>query len=404
MAHIGGGSASHTRSVFAALAGARARLAARDERITHAQVRVSKIPAPTGAEQVRGRWISRRFFRLGYDVEIDSAGNVIARREGGTDEPPVCVCAHLDTVFPPETDLSIRKDGSRLIGPGIGDNGRGLAAMLAIAGTLARPTLQLRRPVLFAATTGEEGSGDLRGAKNFFAESGANAAAAIVIDGAGDERIVHRALGARRFRVTFTGPGGHSWAAFGTPNPVHAAAIAGASLASLTLPREPRTTLSVGRIGGGMSVNSIPEDAWLEVDVRSSSSSVLDRVESELRAACAAAAREENARRSAGTAPLALAISQIGDRPCGDTPAEESLVRVAVEASALIGRDAELVMASTDANVPISLGIPAIAIGGGGRGGNAHTREEWYDNTAGTLGISRALTIICATAGLIAAD
>jgi acetylornithine deacetylase/succinyl-diaminopimelate desuccinylase-like protein len=159
----------------------------------------------------------------------------------------------------------------------------------------------------------------------------------------------------------------------------------------------------VGRIGGGISVNAIPEDAWLEVDVRSSAPGALDRVEADMRAACAAAAREENARRASGTAPLTHTVRQIGDRPCGEVPADDPLVRLAIETTALTGRDAELAMASTDANVPISLGIPAIAIGGGGRGGDAHTRDEWYDNTSGSLGLARALTIVCAAAGLEAA-
>lgn len=378
----------------------RERLAARDGRLLRTQVRVSEIAAPTGHEEARALWVGRRFARLGYEVRVDAVGNVVARTAGDAGESAVCVLAHLDTVFPLGTDLAVRTDGNRLIGPGIGDNGRGLATMLAIAGAIARGKVRTVRPLIFAATTGEEGLGDLRGAKRLFAGIAATSVAAIVIDGAGDERVVHRALGSRRFRITFTGAGGHSWAAFGTANPIHAAAIAATALARASLPREPRTTLSVGRMGGGISVNAIPESGWLEVDIRSSSPAALERVERELGAACLAAAQEENARRAHGTVPLAHTIQLIGDRPCGEVPAEDALVRLAMESTTLIGREPDLSMASTDANVPISLGIPAVAIGGGGRGGDAHTRDEWYDNRDGALGVARALTLVCAAAGL----
>jgi tripeptide aminopeptidase len=287
---------------FAVLGPARRRLALWDPAILRMQIRLSGIAAPTGLEGRRARWVRRRFERIGFpDATLDEAGNVLAMRHGMVPgNSPVVVCAHLDTVFPAGTDLSIREDGDRLVGPGICDNGRGLAAMLAIAAILASPAVRLRRSILFSATTREEGLGDLEGAKHLFANDARHASSAIVIDGAGDERVVHRALGSRRFRIVFSGEGGHSWAAFGTPNPVHAAAIAGARLAAMSLPREPRTTLTVGRIGGGISVNAIPRDGWLEVDVRSSSQSELERAEAELRRACAAAAGEENSRRARG--------------------------------------------------------------------------------------------------------
>ncbi|MDQ3696535.1 MAG: M20/M25/M40 family metallo-hydrolase, partial [Gemmatimonadota bacterium] len=257
-----------------------------------------------------------------------------------------------------------------------------------------------RAPVDFVATVGEEGSGDLRGAKHIFANGAREARAAVILDGAGDERIVHRALGSRRLRITFRGAGGHSWTAYGTPNPVHAAAITVAKLASLPLPQRPRTTLSVGRIGGGIAVNAIPEDGWLEVDLRSSSDVVLARLSRELHAAARAAELEENARRALGTPALSLEIAVIGARPSGETPADHPLVRSAVAATRLIGREPELATASTDANIPISLGIPAIAIGAGGRGGEAHTQAEWFDNTDGPLGLARALGVVVAAAGV----
>jgi tripeptide aminopeptidase len=394
-----------TGHAFRSLAPARQRLARRDAEIVRAQVELAQIAAPTGEEAERGAWVARRFTRCGLcEVHVDAAGNVVGRSPGPRDVDPVVVCAHLDTVFPRDVPLAVRQDGSRIIGPGINDNGRGLAVTLALADELARGRVRTARPVEFVATTGEEGVGDLRGAKYFFAGRGRRIAAVIALDGAGDERVIHRALGSRRFRIAFCGTGGHSWSAFGTPNPVHAAACCAATLARLALPSEPRTTLSVGRIGGGLSVNSIPDTAWLEVDLRSTSGALLDRYEREIRAAARRALDEENGRRAGGACALSLALEVIGDRPGGETPVDHPLVQSALEATRLVGRSPELALASTDANVPMSRGIPAIAIGAGGRGGDAHTPREWYENADGTLGVARALTIVVSAAGLVAAD
>lgn len=388
-------------ATFRALAPARARLAGRDDAIVHAQITLAEIAAPTGEEQERGAFVASRFHAIGLrDVEIDEAGNVVGRRPGRRELAPIVVCAHLDTVFPRGTALSVRRDGDRLIGPGINDNSRGLAVMLAIAEEIDGGRLATRRPIDFVATTGEEGLGDLRGAKRYFDDRGRDAAAMIAIDGAGDERIVTRALGSRRYRVSFVGSGGHSWAAFGSPNAVHAAAGAAARLAALRLPLEPRTTLSVGRIGGGISVNSIPDHAWLEIDLRSTSAEMLDRYEREIHLASRVACEEENARRALGTRPLSMTIQAIGTRPCGETPVEHPLVRHALATTRLVGREPDVATASTDANVPIARGIPAIAIGAGGRGGDAHTQTEWFDNTDGSRGVSRALTIVFGAAEL----
>jgi len=390
-----------TASTHRSLAPAHARLAAHDDAIVRAQITVAQIAAPTGEEHERAGWVARRFADAGLsDIQTDAAGNVIGRREGEADIPPVVICAHLDTVFPRDTDLSVRRDGERLIGPGINDNGRGLAVMLALAGAVDGVRLRSRRPIEFVATTGEEGIGDLRGAKYYFAGRGSDAHATIALDGAGDERIIHRALGSRRFRISYSGPGGHSWAAFGAPNAVHAAARAAAKLASLPLPSTPRTTLTVGRIGGGLSVNSIPDSAWLEIDLRSTSAVQLDHFEREIRLIALVGADEENAKRSRGTRALTVGVESIGSRPCGETPAEHALVQSAMAATRLVGRQPDLALASTDANVPISHGIPAIAIGAGGRGGDAHTHAEWFDNLHGTVGVARALTIVMDAAGL----
>lgn len=392
---------SSAARVHLALQEARSRLAARDRSIVGMQVAISEIAAPTGEEAQRGAWIAKKFGELGLqNIRTDAAGNVIGRRRGLSEDAPVVVCAHLDTVFPRDTALRVRQDGDRLIGPGIGDNGRGLAAMLAIAEEIDGVHLCTRRPIEFVATTGEEGRGDLRGAKHFFREAQSSAAAAIALDGAGDERIVHRALGSRRYRVTYRGPGGHSWAAYGVAHPVHALGSCIAMLTRIALPSEPRTTMSVGRIAGGISVNAIPDEAWLEIDVRSTSPKVLAKLDAQVRRIITTATEEENGRRLAGTALLSADVEIIGERPCGETPADHPLVQSAVEATRLVGRQPDLATASTDANVPISLGIPAIAIGAGGRGGEAHTPGEWFDNTDGSLGIARALTILAGAAEL----
>jgi acetylornithine deacetylase/succinyl-diaminopimelate desuccinylase-like protein len=399
-----------------ALAPARARLAARDAELLDLQAAVTEIPAPTGEEGERARWVAERFAALGLaDVRLDAAGNVVARRPGAGDpaEPPVAVCAHLDTVFPRATPLLVRRgraaDGAvRLAAPGIGDNGRGLAALVALAAAFDGRRVRTRRPVEFVATVGEEGLGDLRGAKHYFAEAaraGRAPAAAVVLDGAGDERVVHRAVGARRFRAEFRGPGGHSWAAFGAPNAVHAAARAAARLADLPLPSGqpgagPRVTVSVGRIGGGMSVNAIPADAWLEIDLRATAADALDAYERTIRRAVEAAAAAENEIRAEGTRPVAAVVRVIGDRPAGALAPDHPLVAAAVAATRLAGRAPQLGAASTDANVPLGLGVPAVAIGAGGRGGDAHTPGEWYENAEGAAGVGRALTLVAGAAGL----
>jgi tripeptide aminopeptidase len=363
------------------------------------QVAVAQIAAPTGDEADRAHWVASRFEGSGLaNVEIDAAGNVIGRRSGHGDAKPVAVCAHLDTVFPRGTEHSVRQTGTRYHGPSITDNSRGIAAMLTIVEALARSGISPERPIDFVGTSGEEGMGDLRGAKHYFATRGADAHAAVIVDGAGDERIVHRALGSRRFRAAFDGPGGHSWSAFGAPNAVHAAAAAATAIAALPLPRTPRTTVTVSRIGGGLSVNSIPQHAWLEIDLRSSSAAVLSTMGARIKEIIRDAAVAENQRSTPGTLPLRPTVITIGDRPCGELDEAHPLVQSAIRVTRQIDREPDLAMSSTDANVPISLGIPAIAIGAGGKGGDTHTTSEWFEDVDGMRGVARAMAIICEVA------
>ena len=372
-----------------------------DEVTLARQAALSAIPAPTGAEARRATRTAELFRDVGLrDVFIDEVGNVHGWTgpEHGPAVGPVVLAAHLDTVFGPEVGVAVERRGERLEGPGIADNARGLAALIAVAEALVHARVRTRRPILFVATVGEEGSGDLRGAKHLFARDGLQPVALIALDGAGLERIVHRALGSRRYRVTFRGPGGHSWAAFGVANPANAVGRTAALLADLPTAREPRTTCAVVRLGGGTGLNSIPQEAWLDLDLRSEDPKALARLDVTMRAALERATDDENRRRSSGSAPLRVDVQLVGDRPSGLTPRSHPLVQAALAANRALGRDAELTSASTDANVAIALGIPAVALGAGGRAGDAHLATEWYENADGALGVIRALLVTTAVA------
>jgi acetylornithine deacetylase/succinyl-diaminopimelate desuccinylase-like protein len=315
--------------------------------------------------------------------------------------------AHLDTVFGAEVDVAVERRSQRLEGPGISDNARGLAALVAVAEAMVVARVPTQRPILFAATVGEEGWGDLRGVKYLLNGNGETGngkpVAFIALDGAGLERVIHRALGSKRYHVTFRGPGGHSWAAFGVANPANAVGRAAALLADLPPPTQqsPRTTCAVVRLGGGTGLNSIPQEAWLDLDLRSEDPRALAQLDVTVRAALDRACDDENRRRSAGTPALRLEIQLLGDRPSGITPRAHPLVQAAVAVNRALGRDAELTSASTDANVPIALGIPAIALGAGGKAGDAHLATEWFENVEGALGIVRALLVTAAMADVV---
>src|SRR5881392_3791369 len=376
-----------------------------DEVTLARQAALSAIPAPTGAEGRRAAHLAELFREIGLsDVSIDHAGNVQGwfARNGDTSAGPVVVAAHLDTVFGAEVDVAVERRGQRLEGPGISDNARGLAALVAVAEAMVAARVPAARPILFAATVGEEGSGDLRGVKHLLngkRETGnGKPVAFIALDGAGLDRVIHRALGSKRYQVTFRGPGGHSWAAFGVANPANAVGRAVALLADLPTQQAPRTTCAVVRLGGGTGLNSIPQEAWLDLDLRSEDPHALSQLDVTVRAALERAGDDENRRRTAGSPPLRAEIRLLGDRPSGMTPRAHPLVQAAVAANRALGRDAELASASTDANVPIALGIPAIALGAGGKAGDAHLATEWYENVEGALGIIRALLVTTAMA------
>ena len=372
--------------------------------IDEAHARICSIPAPPFGERERAEHLRERLSERGLEgAKLDEEGNCVALRRGRAEAPPLVVSAHLDTVFPPGTDSRVRRDAAgRMRAPGIADDGCGLAALLALAGAFESCELQTQGPLLFVGTVGEEGEGDLRGVRHLLTagEWAGRVGAFISLDGPGLERVTNAALGSRRYRVRCRGAGGHSWGDFGTPNPVHALGRAVTRLAAYPAPRKPRTTFNVGRIEGGSGVNVIPREASMDVDLRSESAEELARLDAFFRRAAREAAEDETAARRPGTPPLELEVKLIGDRPGGMTPPDHALVRVAAEATRAVGVAPYFDCSSTDSNIPISLGVPAVTIGAGGTAAHTHTLEEWYDPRGRDLGLKRALLLVLGMAGL----
>jgi len=366
-------------------------------------IRICEIAAPPFKESTRAEYVRDRFEEMSLGrVRIDEEGNVIATRAGLSSQPAVIISAHLDTVFPESTDVKVRREGPRYFAPGIGDNTCGVASLLALARAMEAGAIKTEGTVHFVATVGEEGAGDLRGVRYLFSEGEfrAGADAFVSLDGPGLERITSRALGSRRYRVTITGPGGHSWGDFGIVNPVHALGRAIARFAVYAAPFAPRTSYNVGIIEGGSSVNAIPESAIMTVDMRSVSSIEIDKLEAHLRRVVELAVREENLQRATSGTNLGYQFEMIGDRPSGETPVESEIVQAALECSRALGIEPKLDCSSTDSNIPISLHIPAITLGAGGTAANCHTLAEWYEPTGSELGLKRVLLLTVALAGL----
>jgi len=375
----------------------------RAEDITKEQTQINSIPAPPFGETKRAEYLLQKFSALGLiKAHLDDEGNCVALHRGASGTPALVVSAHLDTVFPADTDLTLRRVGAKLFAPGIADDACGLAALVAIASALQSCEIETAGSILFVGTVGEEGEGNLRGVRHLFTKSewAGRIDAFISFDGAGVDRITNGALGSRRYRVDFRGAGGHSWSDFGTANPVHALARAVARLASYPAPPDPRTTFNVGRIEGGQGVNAVPRQAAMDVDLRSTSADELLKLDAFFRRSVREAADEENFTRSSGTQPLTVAAEMIGERPGGETPAEDPLVQLAWAATEALGGKASLDRASTDSNLPISLGVPAITLGGGGTAANSHTPDEWYDPRGRAVALKRALLVILGMVGL----
>ena len=371
---------------------------ANEGQVVEDQVRFCEVAAPPFKESTRAELLKRTLEDLGLrNVRIDKAGNVLGDRPGAQPHPRLVMAAHLDTVFPEGTDVKVHREGSILHGPGIGDDCRGLGVLVAIVKSLKQANLQTPGTITFVADVGEEGLGDLRGMKQLFDDTLKGQVDRFVsIDGTG-LGITHDFVGSHRYRVTFKGPGGHSYGAFGLPNPIGAMGRAIAKLQELQVPKDPKTTFNVGRIGGGTSVNSIPFEGWMEVDMRSVSADSLRDIDSRVRKAIDDGVAEENAR---WNKPGGVTVTKelVGDRPVGSLPDDAPLVRAATAVTKLFGDVSVSRAGSTDANYPLSLGIPSIAIGGGGRGSDAHAPSETFDPTNGYLGTQRATLLAIALA------
>lgn len=392
---------SQVRSAFAWLL-------SQEPQLAEWQQEVARIPAPPFGERLRSEWMLERFLELELEnVHTDEVGNVFGIRPGNTSRL-VALSAHIDTVFPAGTPLNIRQEGARLYGPGVSDNGAGVAALLAVAAALCQSRIKHSAPILFVANVGEEGEGDLRGMRQIFSDQHwlDSIACNLVLDGAGNDTIVAEALGSRRFEVIVRGPGGHSWSDFGAPNPIVVLARAIHSFRQTPLPTSPKTTFNIGVIRGGTSVNSIPESASMRVDIRSTSTAEIERLERALRLALDVAVEEESkatdTKHLAQRRPLGLSteVVVIGNRPGGELLPDARILHAIRAVDAHLGNVAQIQRASTDANIPLSLGREAIAIGGGGTGGGAHTLQEWFDCTGRDLGLRRILLTLLALAGV----
>lgn len=361
------------------------------------QVRVCEVEAPPFKESKRAELYARLFREAGLqNVRIDKEGNVLGERPGLQPRPHLVFSAHLDTVFPEGTNVIVRRDGPVLHGPGIGDDCRGLAVVLAVARAMNKANVQTPGTITFVGTVGEEGLGDLRGVKYLFSEGLKGQIDRFVsVDGTG-LGITHIAVGSLRYRVTFKGPGGHSYGAFGLVNPIHALGRAVARIADFQVPVEPKTTFNVGRIGGGTSVNAIPYEAWMEVDMRSADPASLQSLDAKFHKAVDEAVADENARWN--RLELTVEKTLVGSRPAGRTAADAPVVAAAVSVNKALSLPVTLDEGSTDSNIPMSLNIPAVTIDGGGRGRGAHALDEAFDTTDSWKGTERALLLAIALA------
>lgn len=370
------------------------------------QKTICEIPAPPFKETARGAEFKRRLEALGLKARVDAVGNVIAERPGSgkASAPTIVLSGHLDTVFPEGTDVRVKESNGRMSAPGIGDNCRGLAVVLAVARAYQRANPAHDARIVFIGNVGEEGPGNLRGMRNLFEkEMKGQIDYLIAVDGLG-LNFVSRAVGSNRYKVTYKGPGGHSYGAFGIPNPIHALGRAIAKISDIQVPTTPKTTFNVGVIQGGTSVNSIAFEAAMEIDMRSESAESLRNVDAAIRRALQEALDQENARWTSDRAArsrLTMVIDTIGIRPTGAQSDTARIVQVAMQAGRALGFTPFTTASSTDANLPISLGVPAISIDGGGRGEGAHSLNEWYeDGPNGWLGPQWAATIVARLAGI----
>ena len=370
--------------------------------VTNLQVRLTEIPAPSFQEEKRAEVVAALLSDQGLLVQQDKLGNVIGELRGTNDQEVVLLAAHLDTVFAINTNVKAKREGGRILAPGISDNGTGLAALVAVARAIHLAKIEPQETILFAANVGEEGEGNLRGMRALVDAYRTKLKAVLVLDGSGIDHVTTRALASRRLEVVVTGPGGHSWSDFGIPNPINALVRGAVRFINTKVPNSPRTTFNIGQIEGGTSVNSIPYEARLKVDLRSESEDEIGRMENALRESIAAGVRDEmdNARER-GRGKLDWKLNLIGSRPGGELGQNSELLLALNAADEILGNKSRSERSSTDANIPLSMGIDAIAIGAGGNGGGAHSLQEWYEPKGREVGLKRVLLTLLGVSGVV---
>jgi acetylornithine deacetylase/succinyl-diaminopimelate desuccinylase-like protein len=380
-------------------------MTAEHERMVQDIITLTEIESPPFNENVRAKaWMDMARAHGLTELSMDAAGNVTGLRRGAGNGRLVCVAAHLDTVFPAGTNVTVRREGTKLFAPGVGDDTRSLAVLLAWLRALDAAGITTRDDILFVGDVGEEGLGDLRGMRHLFQQGPYKdrISAFITVDSPDMERIVTGAVGSKRYRVTFTGPGGHSYGAFGLVSPMFAMADAVSRLGRVPVPDKPKTTYSASVTGGGTSINAIPNSVWTDFDLRSESPAELSRLEERFLEIITASVEAENALRSTRNGRIEADIRKVGDRPAGATPENHELVRFAQAAIEAHGFETRFDYSSTDANIPMSMGIPAIKIGSGGYGGRQHSLDEWIDvePDASLRGMAAGLATVLALAGV----
>jgi len=369
--------------------------------INDTQARLTEIPAPTFQEEARATAVDELLVASGLPTHVDKIGNVIGELRGTTENEIVVLSAHLDTVFPRGTDVKVHRNGSRMMAPGISDNGTGIATLVAIARALEFAHIRPARTILLVGNVGEEGEGNLRGMRELVETYRKKLKAVVVLDGSGTDHVTTKALASRRLEATVTGPGGHSWSDFGMPNPIDALIRGSVRFINTKIPASPRTTFNIGQIEGGTSVNSVPYEAKMKVDIRSENEEELGRLESALRDSIAAGVRDEmEPPRDRSKGALEWKVALLGSRPGGELSPDSRLLAALRAADEFIGNESRTERSSTDANIPLSLGIDAISIGAGGTGGGAHSLQEWYDAAGREAGLKRALLTVLGIAGI----
>ena len=373
------------------------------ERAERELIEITEIPAPPFKETARAQRFAEMLREAGLtDVTIDEVGNVVGRRAGTLGRRTIAYSGHLDTVFPEGTDVTVKYKDGKMYAPGIGDNARGLIAVLDVLRGIQHAKIKTEADILIIGNVGEEGLGDLRGVKHLFREGASKIDSLIAIDGGNAQRIVYGGVGSHRYKVTFKGPGGHSWGHFGLPNPHHALGRAinnFANTAPQVLSSGSKTSYSVGRIGGGTSINSIAFESWMEVDMRSGDQTKLDEIDKVFQAAVQQALDQENKAKLGGD-DLTVDIERVGKRPAAQGNKNAALVQRAIAATLAMGVEPSLAIASTDANLPISIGIPAVTMSRGGISGRAHALDEWWQDENAYVSVQIGILTLLAEAGL----